>query len=227
MSILERTEGDAILLHIIFAAVSLLTLSIPSGMPVGQRLCGIVILYNIMVPVVAWRRRHHEWLMLWLFLVPLSLLQIFPDWFLASELGVIIFPDTGSLRIGDIPLYMGGLWTIPLFVIVLAGRRIEARFTRNLALFTVCIASAVLFVGSEAILWQIPIWHATGVTVIFHVAIYLIIPEILLGLSTFLAFEVSHSRALWYRLAAAFTVMIIYLGNLCFFYFVVEHLIVR
>jgi hypothetical protein len=227
MSILERTERDAILLHIIFTALSLLTLSIPTGIPVGQRLCGLVILYNIMVPVVAWRRRHHEWLMLWLFLVPLSLLQIFPDWFLASELGVIIFPDTGSLRIGDIPLYMGGLWTIPLFVIVLTGRRIEARFTRNLALFTVCIASAVLFVGSEAILWQIPIWHATGVTVIFHVAIYLIIPEILLGLSTFLAFEASHSRALWYRLGAAFTVMIIYLGNLCFFYFAVEHLILR
>jgi hypothetical protein len=227
MSILKRTEGDAILLHLVFAAVALLALIIPSAMPVGPRLYGLVILYNIMVPVVAWRRRHHEWLMLWLFLVPLSLLQIFPDWFLASELGVIIFPDTGSSRIGDIPLFMGGLWTIPLFIIVLTGRRIEARFTRKLALLSVCIASAILFVGSEAILWQIPIWHATGVTVIFHVAIYLIIPEILLGLSTFLAFEASYLRALWYRLGAAFTVMIIYLGNLCFFYFVVEHLLLR
>jgi ABC-type proline/glycine betaine transport system permease subunit len=225
MSNLERTEQDAILLHIIFAVIALLTLSLLSGIPVGLRLYGLVILYNIMVPVIALVRRNPEWAMLWLFLFPLSIMQIFPDWFLSSEIGIIIFPDTGSPRIGDVPVFMGGLWTIPLFVIVFLGRRIEARFTRNIALVAVCVSSAVLFIGSEATLWLIPIWYAQGVTVIFHVAVYLIVPEILLGLSAFLAYEMSHLRPLWYRLAAAFTVMILYLGNLCFFYLVIEHTI--
>jgi len=225
MSILERTERDAILLHLVFAGVSLLVLAIPGGMPVGPRLCGLVLLYNLMLPLAAWQRSHDEWLVLWAFLVPLSLLQIFPDWFLASQLGVIIFPDTGSVRVGEIPLYMGGLWTIPLFVIVFAGRRIETRYTRTCALLVVCLLSALLFVGSEAILWRIPIWHAIGVTMVFHVAVYLVIPEILLGLSTFLAFDAVYTRSLRYRLAAAFTVMIIYLGNLSFFYFLIERLL--
>jgi hypothetical protein len=158
---------------------------------------------------------------------PLSLLQIFPDWFLSAVLGVLVFPDTGSPRVGDVPLFMGGLWIIPLFIIVLLGRRVQVRFTKNLAILAVCIASAVLFLGSEAVLWLIPIWYAHGVTMIAHVAIYLIVPEILLGLFTFLAFETFHTDMIWHRLGAAFTVMVIYLGNLCFFYLIIEHLIFR
>ena len=225
MSYLEDTERDGIILHVIFTLAVLLALSIPSGLPVGLRLCGLIILYNVMVPVTALLRGHAEWFKLWIFLVPLSILQIFPDWFLSVELGVLVFPDTGSPYIGDVPIYMGGLWTVPLFIIVLIGRRVESRWKRSRALLAVCTASVVLFVGSEAILWRIPIWYAQGVTTIAHVAIYLIIPEILLGLFTFLAFEWSLARALWYKLGAAFIVMVIYLGSLCFFYFVVENLL--
>jgi hypothetical protein len=227
MSLFHETERDAILLHTFFGVIVVLTLFISSGLSIGQRLCALVIVYNIMVPVVALLRRHHDWLAIWLFVFPLSLLQIFPDLFLSSVLGVIVFPDTGSPRVGDVPLFMGGLWIIPLFIIVLLGRRVQVRFTKNLAILAVCIASAVLFLGSEAVLWLIPIWYAHGVTVIAHVAIYLIVPEILLGLFTFLAFETFHIDMIWYRLGAAFTVMVIYLGNLCFFYLIIEHLIFR
>ena len=224
MKLLDRAERDAVLLHAIFAVIAVLTLFTPSGIPIGPKLCALVIVYNIMVPVTALLRGHPEWLTIWFFLLPLSLLQIFPDWFLSSILKVLVFPDTGSLKVGDVPLFMGGLWVIPLFMIVFLGRRIEARFTRNLALTAVCVSSAILFLGSESLLWLIPIWHAQNVMVIAHVAIYLIVPEILFGLFTFLAFDAFHGHALWYRLGAAFTVMVIYLGNLCFFYLIFEHL---
>ncbi len=225
MSNLERTDRDAILLHSVFALACLLVLAAPLGVPVGQRVSGLVLLYNVALPLVAWRRGHPEWLKLWLFLVPLSALQVFPDWFLADPLGVIEFPDTGALRIGPIPAFMAGLWTIPLFIIVLLGRRIAAQSTRNAALVAVALASVLLFVGSEATLWVIPIWHARNVTMVARVAVYLIVPEIILGLSTFLAFESSLHRSIWHKLSGAFVVMLIYLGGLCFFYLVVERLL--
>lgn len=224
---LERTEKDAIVLHAVFAILSLIVLFISLELSVGVRLCVLVVLYNVMIPAGAFLRRHDDWLALWLFLLPVSILQIFPDWFLAAELGVLVFPDTGSLRLGEVPLFMGGLWVIPLFVIVFLGRRIEERFNRKLGLFTVCITSFLLFVGSEAVLWRIPIWYAREVTTVCHVALYLIVPEVLLGLSAFLAFEMSRGRPCWYRLCAAFTVMVFYLGNLGLFYLIGEHLLLR
>lgn len=225
MLVLERMERDAVLLHMVFAVISMFTLFLFPGITVGRKLYALVIVYNIMVPVWAFLRGHPEWLRLWIFLFPLSLLQIFPDLFLSAVLGVLVFPDTGSPRLWDIPLFMGGMWVIPLFVIVLVGRRLEVRFSRNLALLAVCIASAVVFLGSESVLWMIPIWQAQDVRMIAHVGIYLVVPEILLGLSTYLAFEKAYARGIWYRLGAAFTVMVIYLGNLGFFYLIIERLI--
>ena len=225
MSKLERVDRDAILLHGAFALACLLVLAVPLGIPVGQRVSGLVLLYNVALPLAAWRRGHPEWSKLWLFLVPLSVLQVFPDWFLADPLGVIEFPDTGGLRIGPIPAFMAGMWTIPLFIIILLGRRVAAHSTRNIALATVAVASILLFVGSEATLWAVPIWHARNVTMVARVAVYLIVPEIVLGLSAFLAFESSLHRSIWHKLSGAFAVMLLYLGSPCFFYLVVEQLL--
>ena len=206
MSKLERVDRDAILLHGAFALACLLVLAVPLGIPVGQRVSGLVLLYNVALPLAAWRRGH-------------------PDWFLADPLGVIEFPDTGGLRIGPIPAFMAGMWTIPLFIIILLGRRVAAHSTRNIALATVAVASILLFVGSEATLWAVPIWHARNVTMVARVAVYLIVPEIVLGLSAFLAFESSLHRSIWHKLSGAFAVMLLYLGSPCFFYLVVEQLL--
>ncbi|MDT8273398.1 MAG: hypothetical protein RRA35_09430 [Desulfomonilia bacterium] len=225
MSSLLKSERDALLLHGLFSLIALAVLLFPGELAVGIRLSGVVILYNVMVPVWALRRNHPEWIRLWLFLLPLSILQIFPDAFLASVLGVLVFPDTGSPSFANVPLFMGGMWVIPLFIIVLIGKGVEARFTRNHALLAVCCASAVVFLGSESVLWTIPIWYARDVMVVAHIALYLVIPEILLGLFTYGAFELFHRRSFWLRLGAAFTVMVVYLGNLCLFYLLIERLI--
>jgi hypothetical protein len=225
MSQLERIDRDAILLHALFALVAALALTLPLGMRVGSRLCGLVILYNVALPALAWRRGYAEWLQLWSFLVPLSALQVFPDWFLSTELDVLVFPDIGSPSVGPVPLFMAGLWTIPLFVIVLLGRRIAARSRRNVVFASVVAASLLLFVGSEATLWRIPIWRAQNVATLAHVAIYLLVPEAVLGLSTLLAYESSLRRSIWRKLAAAFAVMLLYLGGVCFFYLIIERLL--
>ena len=225
MSNLERSERDAILLHVVFGIVVLLVLVISLGIPVGQRLCGLVVFYNVALPALAWRRGHAEWLRLWAFLAPLSALQVFPDWFLADQLDVLVFPDTGSPLIGVVPIYLAGLWTIPLFIIVLLGRRVAVRGRRDIVPALVAAASLLLFAGSEATLWRIPIWRAQGVTMVAHVALYLLVPEAVLGLAAFVAYESTLGRSVWHRLSAAFTVMLIYLGGVCLFYFVVERLL--
>jgi len=225
MQPLDRMERDCLILHGIYGLSAVIVLMIPGALPVGPRLSALVIAYNLALPITGMRRGYPEWVRLWLFLFPLSILQIFPDWFLAAQLNVLVFPDTGSLRIGEVPAFMGGMWVIPLFITVFLGQRLAERTERKYVILAVCLSSFLLFVGSETVLWAVPIWYARDVATVAHVALYLIIPEILFGLSAFLAYEASLARTVWYRLGAAFTVMIIYLGNLCFFYFIMETLL--
>ncbi len=140
LSNLTRSDRDAVYLHLFFAIAATLMLTLPLGISVGWRLCVLVLLYNVLVPLTAWLRQHPDWLTLWLFLLPLSLWQIFPDWFLSAVLGVLVFPDTGAPKIGNIPIFMAGLWTIPLFIIIFLGRRIKTH-----TLWVVAAASVAMF----------------------------------------------------------------------------------
>jgi hypothetical protein len=225
MNDLNQSQKDFLRVHAVFALAALLILALPIGIVVGLRLCGLVVFYNILIPLVGWRRGHPEWVRLWTFLLPLSILQIFPDWFLAAELGTLVFPDTGSPMISPTPIYMAGLWVIPLFLTTYLGLWVQERSTRRNSMIVVSAASFLIFFGSEATLWQIPIWHAEGVTTIAHVAVYVIIPEIILGLTTFMAYDHTKTRSLWPRLSAAFLVMLIYMGGLSTFYLVFERII--
>ncbi len=86
----------------------------------------------------------------------------------------------------------------------------------------VAVASFVVFAGSEALAWRIPIWYAQNVVMLGHVAVYVVVPEILLGLATFRVFEATASRPLHVRLAGAVALMLFYLGALMLFYFLIE-----
>jgi hypothetical protein len=71
-----------------------------------------------------------------------------------------------------------------------------------------------LFSVAEATLWAVPIWYATGVPQTWHVAHYLLWPELCLGLSAWVSWRLC-GRAAWpARLAGAAAVMLIYQGNL-------------
>ncbi len=217
---LQRADQDFILIHVFWGFLAAFCLQATS-LPPGWRIFIIVAGYHIILPLFARQVKYNGWLQLWQFTSILSLLQILPDLYLSRVLGILSFPETGSPTIGGVPLFMGGLWAIPLFIIVYLGRR----FKGPAAFWIVSSASALIFIAAESILWQMPIWQAVNVTQIAHVALYVILPEILLGITSLRAFEWSLNRAIHIKIAAAFFVSAAYFVNLNLCYFLVEKII--
>ena len=160
-----------------------------------------------------------------LFAFILSMFQVFPDWFLSAQLDILVFPDDGCFKIGTVSGYMAGLWTIPLFIIVFLGQQIRGRSSEPAACLTAGAAALVLFGGSEATLWLLPSWYAKDVLIIGHVAIYILVPEIILGLAAYGAYQTVCRKPVQVKIFSAFFVMLLYLGSAAFFYFLVERII--
>ena len=212
---------DAVSFHVVFALVALATLALPAP-DLGWRLLGLVILYSIALPLVGQARGHPEWVRLWGFLALVSVFQVGPDAFLASVLGTLHFPDTGGPRLGSTPLAMAGMWTIPLWISLVTARQLDGGDVRR-GLWIAALVCGILLVGAEATLWAVPIWEATGgVTVIGHVAVYVIVPEVLLGAVTYLAYRITRDQSWAVKGAAAALVSLVYLGALCASYGLVE-----
>ncbi len=220
----SKSDMSLLKMHIVFCLIAATTLSFPV-LTIGVKMLVIVISYNILLPLWSLINRESVWIDIWLFVLPLSIMQIFPDWFLADVLNSIVFEADPYIMIGDVPAYMGGLWAIPLFVITYLGLRAKEQNGAYASLILVSIISLILFVGAEATLWMLPAWNAQNVLTISHVALYIIIPEILLGLSTFLAYEIVQGRRIVLKVVLAFVVMILYIGNASLFYFILERLI--
>ena len=216
----RRSLRDAILVHLGFAVVAGLVILLPQP-ALGWRLLGLVVLYNVVLPLVGTARGHAEWVSLWAFLVPLSVFQVVPDAVLADVIGSIDFPDTGGPRLGSLPLAMAGMWTIPLWASLFAADRLARGSVRRGAAWAAVIAGAVL-VGSEAVLWAVPIWQAVGVRTVGPVAVYVIVPEILLGAVTYGAYVTTRHRARPARIAAAALVALVYTGALVASYWVID-----
>jgi hypothetical protein len=135
LSKLTPVERDGIILHLVFGIVCVAVLTLPLGLMVGVRMFLLVLFYNVVTPLAGLRHPREEWFHIWLFSFIISLFQIMPDWFLSAQLGVLVFPDDGFVKIGDVSAYMAGLWTIPFFMIIFIGKRIKARFSETAALW--------------------------------------------------------------------------------------------
>jgi hypothetical protein len=226
---LEKSEQDFLYVHLAFAVVCIGVMM--SGMTfclftiVGLQLFLLVAFYNCLVPIVGFLRKHKGWVPMWFFAFILSLLMIFPDWFLVAQLEVLVFPPDGFLQIGGVSLYMAGLWAIPFFTILFLGNRIRSRRSSLEAYLVVALLSALIFGISEQTMWLLPSWYAQNVLMVGHMAVYIFIPEILLGLSTYACYELIREHPHWVKLPAAFFVMILYIGNASFFYFIIERVL--
>ena len=224
-----RELQDAIALHAAFSVLAALALTVPAG-PVGSRLLACVAIYNVALPLVGRWRGHRWWAEAWLFLFPLSVLQILPDWFLSVVLGTIVFPDTGGCpRVGGVvPVFMGGMWTIPLFAAVFVGVHVSRRRPPGASAMAAgyAVASTVallLMVPSEALLWRVPVWYEQNVERVYHhVALYVVVPEAVLGATTLHAFLRTRGAGFGTRLLAAATVMTIYVGSLALSFLFLE-----
>jgi hypothetical protein len=217
---LEHSERDVILVHLFFVILCAIILLIPFPLLIGPRLFLLVVVYNVLIPIIGWWRKHFEWLHLWLFVFLLSLMMLFPDWFLVNPLGVLVFVPDGFPNIGPITSHMLLLWSIPLFIITYIGLRVAKHRTNPFAYGVVALVSLFIFVSAEAGLTFV--WHAQNVILLGNVAAYIILPEIILGLSTFWTYQHLKAKSHWWKPLGAFLIMILYLGNACFFHLLVN-----
>ncbi|MGM0404266.1 MAG: DUF6989 domain-containing protein [Thermodesulfobacteriota bacterium] len=220
---LSGEELDALYLHLLFALFCIPVLLIPDT-ATGIKLFVLVVVYNLAVPAAGSIRGHRAWTDIWLFALTLSIFQVFPDWFLSNYLGVLVFPEDGFFKIGTVSGYMAGLWAIPVFIIVYAGTRIRESVSPKAGYGAAALLALVLFVGSEATLWMLPAWYARNVSMVGHVAIYIIVPEVILGISCLFCYVSIQAKPHWVKIPASFLVMQLYLGSAVFFYFLFEHL---
>ncbi|MHA2145740.1 MAG: DUF6989 domain-containing protein [Candidatus Thorarchaeota archaeon] len=131
------------------------------------------------------------------------------------------FPMIG----GSIPLYMAGLWSIPFFIILFIGREVQERKSLGMAYGLVSLISIMFFVLAELTLVNLPSWTATVIGMTGNLAWYIIIPELFLGLSAFVCYNIVKDKKIWMKFIGAFTVMILYIGSASFFYFLIETLL--
>jgi len=218
----HENEKDAILIHVIFSFLCAIVLFVPLNQAIGIRMLALVIIYNLIMPLWGLIREDTNLINLWLFALILSLLQVFPDWFLSQQLDVLAFPKDGCFKIGTVSGYMAGLWAIPIFIIVFIGERVYIRHSNRAAYAAVALTSFFLFAGSEQLLWMLPSWHAQNVRMIGHIAVYIVMPEIILGMAAYFAYQQITKLSHLYKFPAAFFVMQLYLGSAAFFYFLIE-----
>ena len=223
----DKSIKDFILIHVIFAVLAAITLLFPfPTATVDGKMLIIVILYNALIIVEFNLKRHEDWKSIWLFSFILSLFMVFPDWYLADTLGALVFPPGGLPYIGgSIPLYMAGLWSIPFFIIIFVGKEIQKRKSAEVAFLGASLFGVLIFVMSELTLVNLPSWTATVTGMTGNLAWYIIVPEFFLALSAFICYEYVKEKKIWTKILGAFAVMIFYIGNASFFYFLIETLL--
>jgi len=213
-----RAWRDAVLFHLFFAPAAVAVFWALRAPDRGWGILGLVAIYNLLLPLIASRGGHRDWMEIWVFLLPLSVLQVLPDWVLSQQFGILAFPDLGGPRIGTVPAYMAGLWVIPLFWILwLAGR----------SGLTAALLALLLFAGAEWVAQPLHLWHAQHVGTLFGVAEYVLVPELLLGWAAAYAFERSRDGNPLTRIGAAVAVTTFYTGALVLAYFLSEHVGLR
>lgn len=216
----KAEHGILLGFHATFAVicVGVFLLPIPRGIQFGL----LVLAYNIGLPLLALKFKQQNWIDVWLFVLPLSLFQVFPDWFLSAQLKTLVFPEDGLFKIGTVSAYMALLWVIPLFIIVYTAEKIRIHIDQWAAFPAAGFIGVLIFGTSEATLWQLGSWHAQNVRMIGHIALYVIPAEFILSMLTFVAYRITLKETIALKILAAFMVMLCYSGSLNFCYFFIE-----
>jgi hypothetical protein len=181
----------------------------------GWAVLGLVIAYNIGLPLIARAVGRRDWLALWAFLLPVSVFQVLPDWLLADLVGTLRFPAIGGPRLdGAITLAMAGMWVPPLFLAMVLSRG-RAGAAAALAL--------VAFCGSELLAPVLELWKPAGDThQVAGVAVYVLPAEAALGWATATAFALTRTGGTAARVGAALAVSTFYTGALVLAHFLID-----
>jgi hypothetical protein len=201
---------DALLFHLAFglacAAVVWLT---PQGR-FGLAVLGLTLAYHLLLVGFALLRGHADWLSRWAFLLPVSLLQVLPDWVLVAITETLYFPDHGIARIGGaVPLYFMGLWMMILFPVTLVAD--AAGPPRYLV---AAVLGGVAFTVAEWMAAPLGLWVPRNVETVAGMATYPIPAEILLCLVCLWLYRATRGQPWPGRLLAAATIPVTYTGAL-------------
>jgi hypothetical protein len=212
-------RNNVIRLHLFFIPPAFLLFILP--LTLGKSIFFSVVLYHILFLGYATYYKISEWKSIYLFLAPLSFFLVFPDLYLSYFLGVLVFPNSGFFHWISVSDYMAGMWVIPLFLALQFGKEISSRYTDTMGALAAGIFAAVLFTVSEELCALIPIWYAKKVRMISYVALYVIIPEGILGYSVYWIYDKVKGNFIM-SIVGGFLTAMIYTGSLVFSFFFIE-----
>lgn len=207
------SDRAALALSAAWALATGALLAAPVG-PVGMRILAAVVLWHVAVVAVGVWRGDAAWRSAYVLVAPMSVLLLLPDQFLAVGLHTIAFPDTGAPFVGRIPVFMAGMWAIPLSAIVLAGRAAERRGGPAWGVAAGTVLGLAVLASSEALSDALPIWTPVGVPMWGPVAAYVLPAEALLAAATVWADQITRGRSRLARLAIGAGVVLTYIGAL-------------
>lgn len=200
---------EALWFHILVFGIAATSLVFLKQESLGHALLLITLGYHLGLVGLALLRGHAEWLSLWTFLLPLSLAQVLPDLALARVAGTLSFHDLGQYRIGgEVPIYFAGMWSALLFPLLLLGNSTRSRYLNT----TVLGFAAFCFWE-----WAAPslnLWTPHNVRLFQGVAVYVLIPEVLLCLTALWMYRATRGQGILAPLAGALSVSVFYAGAL-------------
>lgn len=198
---------EALWLHLAFCVIAAASLYFAPASRHGWTLLWLVAGYHLAVPAWSLIRSHTEWLVLWLYLLPLSVAMVLPDWALVRIVGTLHFPDHGQWRIGGtVPLMFMGTWTMVLLPLVLVAQ------SSRLPYLTLTLASLVVFAVSEWAARSLHLWYVQNVWTFYGVAIYALLPKVLLATVVLHAYRSQRGAAVFDRIVIAAGISIFYTG---------------
>jgi hypothetical protein len=193
----------------VYAVAAVIALALPSP---AKGWAVLVVSFGGCAALVAVTRAEALWV-----LVPASICQLLPDWFLAGGLGTLRFPDTGGVRVDDvIPLAMCGMWALPLYLIVVVAKDSVVRGA---------VAGFLVFLGTELLAPTAGLWEPAGeLTKVAGVALYVLPAEAALGAAAVVAARVATavSRPVAERVLAGAAVSVFYTGALALCWFLID-----
>lgn len=201
---------EAIGFHVLFGLFAAALIWLLPASSFGLAVILVVLLYNVGLPLFSLVRGHVDWLLLWLFLLPLSCAQVLPDWALVQLAGTLHFPDHGAYRIGGaVPVYFMGLWIMLLFPIaVVADQAGRLRYA------VAALLGLLLFAFWEWAAAPLGLWQAQNVRTVDGMALYPLIPEALLAAASLWMYRLTHGRGLAAALCGSLLVSVFYTGAL-------------
>ena len=210
---MPRASLTLLLFHAAFAAAGWFILRSFNPPLLGVLIGAWVLAYNVLLPWAGWLRGEPDVIDLWTFLLPLSLLQVIPDWVLCSAFHVLVFPDLGGARLGPVPAFMAGLWVVPL-VLVIWITSLSRRVSERLAPVAAAVSALAIFGVAEWAARPLGLWYAYGVRMVDGVALYVLPAETVLGIAAWRVYERVQGRLWLAKLSGAATVSVLYTGTL-------------